>query len=77
MVISLDELGDAGVTMPDGADSVAGFDGYHKIAEAEHLASFLRSGILDSGERLPRTICYDSIDYLTILPIRTKGRTLS
>jgi hypothetical protein len=41
MVIPLDELGDAGVRMPDGADSATGFEEYHKLAKAERLTSFL------------------------------------
>jgi hypothetical protein len=56
---------------------MVGFQEYHKLVEAECLALILRSGILDSGERLPRAICYNSNDYLTILPIQTKGRIFS
>jgi len=39
--------------MPDGADSATDFEEYHKIAEAEHPASFLRSGIPARGYREP------------------------
>ncbi|HEY0124980.1 MAG TPA: hypothetical protein VGC14_25090 [Rhizobium sp.] len=54
MVFPLDELGDAGaIIMPDGADSATGFEEYHKIAEAEHPASFLWSGIPARGYREP------------------------
>jgi hypothetical protein len=41
MVIPLDELGDAGGRMTGGADSVAGFEEYHKLAKAQRLTSFL------------------------------------